>query len=217
MAKPIWGVDSAAPVDERLLNCVVSNYGKPEFWGRYIRTVPGAADGLTRREASFLRENGIKIMPIYSAFRRAVGYDQGRIAARNAHYHAKLLGIPRGVVVFANVERFFEVDDAWIRGWADVFYASEYKAGFYHDPREGGFAAAYCRAASASENVREHAILWSAEPDPGATKKAEAPAFEPATPPCRAHVWVWQYGRDADACPIDTNLASPLLVKHLWA
>jgi len=216
MARAVWGVDSASPADERLLACVTTNYGKPEFWGRYIKTVPGAADGLTRREIGFLHGQGIKIMPIYSDFRRAVGLASGRIAARNAIYHAKLLGIPKHVVVFANVERFFDVDEAWIRGWVEVFFASDYKPGFYHDPTEGGFAGSYCRAAAADAKVAAHSILWSAEPEPGVSGKTSAPAFGPKAPPCAGHVWAWQYGRDSEVCPIDTNLISPLLVKHLW-
>lgn len=217
MAKAIWGVDSAAPVNETLLNCVKMNYGTPEYWGRYIKTVPGAADGLTRNEIAFIRRQGIKIMPIYSDFREAVGYLNGQIRARNAIYHAKLLNIPRNVVIFANVERFFNVDEGWIRGWVNVFYNSDYKPGFYHDPKTGGFSTAYCKAAAADEKVPLHAILWSAEPEPGVSPKNEAPAYEPASPPCKANVWAWQYGRDSTTCPIDTNLISPLLVKHLWA
>lgn len=216
MAKALWGVDSAAPVNERLLDCVKTNYGMPAFWGRYIKTVPGAADALTRREVAFLKQNGIKIMPIYSDFREAVGFARGQVMARNAIYLSKLLGIPRNVVIFANVERFFDVDEAWIRGWVNVLYTSDYKPGFYHDPREGGFSTAYCKAASTDEKVRLHSILWSAEPDPGVSKKSNAPSFNPHSPPCQANVWAWQYGRDSETCPIDTNLISPLLVKHLW-
>ncbi len=217
MARSIWGVDSAAPVTEQLLDCVRVNYGMPEFWGRYLKTVPGAADGLTPRESHFLRQKGIKIIPIYSDFREAVGYSKGEIIARNAIFHAKRLSIPRNVVIFANVERFFDVDEAWIRGWVNVFYTSDYKPGFYHDPKQGGFSDAYCQAASADEKVRLHTILWSAEPEPGVSPKDEAPSFQPAAPPCEANVWAWQYGRDSTTCPIDTNLASPLLIKHLWS
>jgi len=217
MAREIWGVDSAAPVDESRLRCVQLNYGTPAYWGRYMKTVPGAADGLTQGEITFLRRSGIKIMPIYSDFREAVGRRQGQVKARNAIYHAKLLGIPRDVVIFANVERFFDVDAEWIRGWVDVFYNSDYKPGFYHDPVQGGFSKAYCQAVSADAKVQLHSILWSAEPEPGVTSKDDAPRFAPTVPPCKANVWAWQYGRDSTTCPIDTNLISPLLEKHLWS
>lgn len=216
MSGALWGVDSAAAVSVSLLNCVKTHYGMPEFWGRYLKTVPGAAEGLTRQESAFLRQHGIKILPIYSDFREAVGYAQGRIRARNAIYLAKLLGIPRQVAIFANVERFFAVDEAWIRGWADVFYNSDYKPGYYFDPKQGGFSAAYCHAASRDDKVLHHTILWSAEPAPGVTPKRDAPRYDPAGPPCSANVWAWQYGRDSKTCPVDTDLISPLLEKHLW-
>ncbi|MBB3112335.1 hypothetical protein FHS18_004421 [Paenibacillus phyllosphaerae] len=216
MANPVWGVDSAAPANLQLLNCVKNAYGNPKVWGRYIKTVPGAADGLTAQEVTFLRNNGIKILPIYSDFREAVGYQNGQTVARNAIFHAGRLGIPRNVAVFANVERFFRVDAAWIRGWVNTFYNSDFKPGIYNDPTEGGFSSAYCAAAAEDEKVSAHTILWSAEPEPGVSKEREAPAYNPIKPPCEAHVWGWQYGRDAEDCSIDTNLFSPLLLPHLW-
>jgi hypothetical protein len=216
MPDPIWGVDSAAPVDEQLLECVRTHYGAPQVWGRYLKTVSGAAEGLTRQEVVFLHRHGIKIMPIFSDFREAVGYRQGRIVAINAIFHAKRLGAPRGVVVFANVERFFAVDDAWIRGWVNTFYTSDYKPGIYHDPTRGGFSAAYCKAAASDERVRTQTVLWSAEPALGVSERKDAPAYRPVTPPCHANVWAWQYGRDSTTCPVDTDLVSPQLMRDLW-
>ena len=217
MPDPVWGVDSASPVNEQLLHCVRTNYGHPRFWGRYIKTVPGAAEGLSKREIAFLRQHGIKILPIYSNFREATGYRHGQITAQNAIFNAKLLRIPRNVVIFANVERFFDVDEAWIRGWVNKFYTSDYKPGLYHDPTKGGFSASFCKAAAGDEKVRIQSVLWSAEPEPGVTKKKDAPAYKPVSPPCSANVWAWQYGRDSTVCPIDTNLISPRLVPFLWS
>jgi hypothetical protein len=216
MPDPIWGVDSAAPVTEQLLRCVKNAYGTPKVWGRYIKTVPGAADGLTRSEIDLIHRNGIKIMPIYSDFREAVGTRSGQTTARNAIYNSQRLGIPRGVVVFANIERWFNVDDAWIRAWVDTFYTSDYKPGIYHWPLQGGFSSAYCKAEAASERVRTQTVLWSGEPAPGVTPEQEAPEFKPASPPCRGNVWAWQYGRDSTVCPVDTNLISPQLLPLLW-
>lgn len=42
----------------------------------------------------------------------------------------------------------------------------------------------------------------------GVDSAAKAPTFRPNVPNCRANVWIWQYGRDADLCPIDTNVAN---------
>lgn len=216
LATTYWGVDSAAIANEDLYQCVVANFGTPKFWGRYLVTVPNAAEGLSATEITFLRRRGIKILPIYSAFREATGYTRGQIQARNAIFHARRLGIPKDVVLFANVERFFAVDEAWIRGWVDEMYPSGYRPGFYFDPVEGSFSNAYCAAAAKSERVKQQAFLWSAEPEPGETSNKDTLAFKPAQPHCGGNVWGWQYGRDADACPIDTNLITQQLYQHLW-
>lgn len=216
MAKQLWGVDSAATANESTYQCVISNYGKPKYWGRYLVTVQNAAEGLTATEVTFLHQRGIKVLPIYSAFTTATGYSRGQINARNAIFHAKRLHIPKDVVIFANVERFFSVDAEWIKGWVDTVYPSGYRPGFYHDPTEGNFNNAYCVASSQSDKVRRQAILWSAEPAPGVTTEAEAPKFNPIHPNCEANVWGWQYGRDSQTCPIDTNLITNKLYRHLW-
>ncbi|MEB3102880.1 glycoside hydrolase domain-containing protein [Ferviditalea candida] len=212
----LWGVDSAARVSASSYQCVVGNFGAPVFWGRYLKTVSGYADGLTRSEADFLHGKGIKILPIYSDFRIATGYDKGRIIARNAVYHAKMLDVPSDVFLFANIEKFFSVDDAWIRGWVETLYPSGYRPGFYHDPVERNFSSAYCKASSAQPLVRTQSVLWSAAPLPGPTTKAEAPTFKPSAPPCASNVWLWQYGKDAAPCSIDTNLMDPRVLQHLW-
>jgi hypothetical protein len=80
-----------------------------------------------------LHNSGTKVLPIYNNFREAVGYDKGRVIAQNATFHAKRLGVPKGTVLFANVERFFNVDDEWITGYVEGMFVSGYKAGIYHD------------------------------------------------------------------------------------
>ncbi|MGC5327512.1 glycoside hydrolase domain-containing protein [Brevibacillus sp. SYSU BS000544] len=216
MVAALWGVDSAARVTETIYECVRRNYGVPAYWGRYLTTVPGAADGLTTNEISFLHRKGIKILPVYSAFRRAVGFANGQIVARNTLFHARRLRIPRGTVIFANVERFFEVDEGWIRGWVNTFLPSGYRPGIYHDPVTGNFNAAFCAAAARDPMVSRRAILWSAEPDPGVTSKQKAPPFAPTKVNCPANVLIWQYGRDSQTCPIDTNLLDSSMYRYLW-
>lgn len=217
--KPVvyrWGVDSAAKVTREAYNCVLRNFGKPDFWGRYLTTVPNASEGLNQEEIELLHNSGTRILPIYNQFRSATGRQNGVIVARNAIFHARRLGIPEGKVLFANVERFFPVDSEWILGYVDTFFPSGYKPGIYHDPVEGNFSNAYCQAASRNARVSDQLILWSAEPDPGVTKRRNAPAYQPSSPPCKANVWVWQYGRDAEECPIDTNLADQRAYNVFW-
>lgn len=212
----VWGVDSASPVDSRLLQCVQSNFGTPRFWGRYLSTVPRAASGLTREEIAFLHSRQIKILPIYNEFRSAVGYGNGQNAARNAARHADRLGVTKGTFLFANIERFFKVDEGWLRGWVNTLRASGYQPGFYHDPIRGPFSQAFCAADRKDPKVSRFAALWSAEPEKTATGPAAMPAFAPYRPKCMAHVWGWQYGRDAKACPIDTNVIDTRLFSQLF-
>ena len=211
MAKFFWGVDSAVAVDEEILRCVQNNFGAPDFWGRYLSTVPNASEGLTKVELQYLRSKGIKVVPIFNNFKSSVGGQAGNVAARNAIYNANRLGIRKGTVLFANVERFFEVDANWLIGWVETFYSSPYLPGFYHDPIVGDFNQAYCQAVAKDERVKNQVILWSAKPEKGVTSKRSQPKFNPRKPNCPATVWGWQYGRNAKVCPIDTNLADSRL------
>lgn len=216
MAREIWGVDSAARVTDSLYQCVVEKYGIPKYWGRYLSTVPNVSDGLDSQEINFLRQKGIKILPIYNDYTSAVGYEKGKVAARNAIFHAKRLKIPKGVFLFGNTEKFFEIDEAWIRGWVDTMYTSNYRPGIYGDPSTVVFNEAYCTAASNNERVSEQLVIWSQEPTPGVSKKKNAPTYKPMVPPCIANVWAWQYGENAPDCPIDTNLMDRRLYENLW-
>jgi hypothetical protein len=216
MARGIWGVDSAAKVTEKSFTCVKSRLGYPKYWGRYLTDVPSVSDGLTKSEITFLRNHGVKIVPIYNKFKKAVGYAQGRTAAVNTLFHARRLGIPKNKVLFANIEDYFEVDEAWIRGWVEAIYPSGYRPGIYHDPIKGMFSAAYCEAVQNNSLVAKQPGLWSSTPRPGTTKEQSAPAFKPAAPKCESNVGLWQYGRDSSVCPVDTNLALRKLLDYLY-
>ena len=157
-----WGVDSASPVTKELYDCVLNNFGKPDFWGRYLSTVPDASEGLTDGEVQLLHNSGTKILPIYNNFRSATGYEEGKTVAINTIFHARRLRIPEGKVLFANVEKFFPVDEAWIRGYVDTFLPSGYRPGIYHNPVNGEFNNAYCNAVNANVQVANQLILWSA-------------------------------------------------------
>lgn len=216
MPRYVWGVDSAATADEELYTCVKKKFGNPKFWGRYLSDGPDVFAGLTRVEISFLRKQGIKILPIYNVFSDATGYAKGQLAARNAVFNARRLGFPNNIALFANIERFFDVDEAWIRGWVESIYPTGFRPGIYHDPIQGDFSDAYCEAVRKNNQVAVQTILWSAEPEPGITKERKAPVYKPDTPKCKANVWVWQYGRDAQSCPIDTNLADQRALNYLY-
>jgi hypothetical protein len=216
MATKVWGVDSAENVTEALFQCVKKNFGSPKFWGRYLSQVEGASEGLSQHEIKFIRDRGMKVMPIYYVFETAVGYEKGRVSARNAVYHARRLGIPKDIVIFANVERFFDVDEPFVRGWVESIYNTGYRPGFYHDSTERGFAESYCQAVQNNPEVAVQAILWSAEPETGISTEKNAPNYTPQAPSCKANVWAWQYGRDTEACLIDAVLADRKLLQFLY-
>ncbi|MBM7603586.1 hypothetical protein JOC75_001556 [Metabacillus crassostreae] len=216
MARKIWGVDSANPVNQELYDCVKKHFGIPKYWGRSLTELQNVSNGLTKSEIGFIKSKNIKIMPIYNLVREAIGYEEAQLAARNAVFHARRLGIPTDTIIFAKVEMFFNVDSAWIRGWVETLIPSGYKSGIYNDPLEGGFTEAYCQAVHENKEVAVQSILWSAEPDVGTTSERKAPRFHPVSPDCKAKVWLWQYGRDAKKCPIDTNLADEKVMNYLY-
>ncbi|WP_100405440.1 glycoside hydrolase domain-containing protein [Bacillus solitudinis] len=210
-----WGVDSAAAVTETLYKRVIDNYGQPDFWGRYLNDIPNVSDGLTTDEVRFIRNKGMKILPIYNNFSAALGARSGTVAARNAIFQARRLTIGEGSFIFANVENFFEVDADWIVAWVEAFYNSPFRPGFYGDPVEGTFNAAYCQAVTQSPLVSEQSVICSAEPERGVSPKRRIPRYNPSRPDCTSNVWAWQYGRDSDVCPIDSVLMEKKLYETL--
>ncbi|NEU30222.1 DUF1906 domain-containing protein [bacterium LRH843] len=210
-----WGVDSAARVTEELYNCVEKNFGKPDFWGRYLSDVSNVSDGLTTSEVPFIRDKGMKLLPIFNKFNSAIGAREGSVAARNAIFKARSLGVNEGSFIFAKVEHFFDVEADWISAWVDTMVDSPYQPGFYADVDKGLFNDEYCKAAASSKQVREQAVIWSTEPGPGVTKKSRFPLYRPSRPTCDANVWAWQYGRDAKECQINTVLIEQHLFKTL--
>lgn len=211
-----WGVDSAEKVTQENYDSVLYSYGKPMYWGRHLSAIPQKVAELTREEVELLHSSRTRVMPIFSNFSQATGYRNGKVVAQNSIYQARRLGIPRGKIIFANIERHYPIDEAWIRGFVDGMLPSDYKPGIYSDPITGEFSGAYCDAVTKNDRVATQLVLWSAEPEPGVSKARRAPNFNPRKPPCKANVWGWQYGRDSTINPIDTNLINGRLYEMLW-
>jgi hypothetical protein len=149
-----WEIDSAENVTENLFQCVLRNLGYPVFWGRYLIRVPRISEGLTKQEISFIQGKGMKLLLIYNSIQEAKGYGQGYAAANDAVLNAQNLEIPKGVPLFANVERFFQIDDEWINGLTDAIVTSGYISGIYNDPVTGGFNKAFCNAVKENERIK---------------------------------------------------------------
>lgn len=211
-----WGVDSAEKVTTENYDCVLYNYGTPMYWGRHLSAIPQKVAELSKDEVEFLHNSGTKVMPIFSNFSDATGYRNGRVIAQNSIYQARRLGIPGGKIIFANLEKYYQIDEAWIRGFVDGIFSSGYKPGIYGDPGNGEFSGAYCEAITRNDRVAAQVVLWSANPEPGISNARRTPNFKPRKPPCKANVWGWKYGRDSTACPINTNLINGRLYDMLW-
>jgi hypothetical protein len=224
------GVDANVVVTEALYQCVIQNFGKPAFWGRYLKEIPNIAEALTKEEVSFLHAKGVKILPIHSAFKKedTVTYEQGVEIANEAISYARELGVPEGKIIFGDIESSYPVTEAWIRGFVHTFYPSGYRVGIYHDPINGAFKSAYCEAAIKDKKVREQTVLWSNQPQLGTLPPDQLRCFLPVRPPCECYgsstplVWAWQYGIDSETCAIngnrviDTNLINDKLFQILW-
>ncbi|KGX93230.1 hypothetical protein N781_12535 [Pontibacillus halophilus JSM 076056 = DSM 19796] len=210
-----WGVDSEQVVTKELYNCVSKHYGKPAYWGRFLTSVPGESEGLSIKEIQLLQEGDTKVLPIYNHFTTATGYRQGRVIAQNAAFHAKRFMIQKGAPLFAYMKGLQGINEAWIRGYVDAMDNTDYEAGFYYDLKNENFTNAYCKAVSKEKSIQEQSFLWSADPNLGVTSLRKAPKFRPIKPNCQGNVWVWQYGRDGNACPIHTDLMSTRLLELL--
>ncbi|MFP7298284.1 glycoside hydrolase domain-containing protein [Neobacillus niacini] len=212
----LWGVDTASPLDQAFLQCVVDNYGKPAVFGRYLETKEGVSTGLTPEEVELLHQQGIKIIPIYNHFTNATTYETGAEEAQAAIAYAQQIGIPEGKAIFADIEPTYPVDDAFIRGWVDTFVGSPYKPGIYGVfTNDSALTAAYQAAITSNQNVPSQTIIWSSNPDPGVTPQADAPEYQPGAPE-NVPVSIWQYGIDGETCNIDTNLILSNVLDFLW-
>ena len=215
-SEPVWGVDSASLTTDELLACVRENFGDPEVWGRYLGTNEGVSYGLTEDEIDLLHSNDIQILVIWNHFTDGTGYENGENEAMAALETARDLGIPEGVALFANVEPIYPIDSAFIQAWHDVMSESEYNSGIYgiFDPSEELYVA-FEEAVGEDPSILDEMYVWTAAPNEGITTEANAPEYNPEFP-ADALLGGWQYGIDAEACNIDTNLFDGQVLDVLW-
>lgn len=211
-----WGVDSAENVTDNLFQCVVHNLGYPVFWGRYLVRVPRVSEGLTKQEILFIHSKGVKLLLIYNSIQSPMGYGRGYAAAIDAVLSAQILGVSKGVPLFANIERSFQIDAEWIQGWTEAIVMSGYRSGIYNDPVTGDFNKAFCAAVRENEKIKALNILWSAEPEMEPSGPRNPLVYSPTAPDCGGNVWAWQYSRRVTSCPVDTDLVSYELYNLLW-
>lgn len=207
-----WGVDSASNSTD-LYQCVNENYGHPEIWGRYLGDKEGVSVGLTANEASFLHEQGVRILPIHNHFTNATGYNHGVAEAQEAIDYAETLGIPDGIALFADIEPGFPVTSAFIEGWYDTLSDSAYEPGIYGVFNEGSDILVAYNAMS--QEAQENTVVWSSFPSYEITTKENAPEYNPQGPESSL-LYGWQYAIGAKQCTIDTDLYQNEILDYLW-
>lgn len=208
-----WGVDSASYTTSDMLACVNDNFGDPKVWGRYLGEIDGVSEPLDEEEVEYLHENDIKILVIYNLVTDATGYDHGAEHAEQAIEMAEQLDIPEGVALFVDIEPDFPVDSSFMEGWYEVVNDSQYEPAVYGVFNEGSeLSDSFLQM---DEEIQSNLIVWTAYPQEGITTEEEAPNYEPEAPES-AQVIGWQYGLDAEACNIDTNLFNEEMLDYLW-
>lgn len=212
----VWGVDSASLTTSDLLSCVRENFGSPKVWGRYLGEKEGVSAGITPEEAELLQENDIKLLVIWNRFNDATGLENGQSEARAAVQLAKELGIPEGVAVFADIEPDYSVDASFIKGWYQAMSESPYEPGIYGVfEKEKALRKAFDQAAAGNSPLIENTLIWTAAPNKGITAQTQAPEYKPEAPE-NSLIAGWQYGIEAKACNIDTNLFNKDILDILW-
>jgi len=208
-----WGVDSASYTTSDMLSCVNENFGDPKVWGRYLGEIDGVSESLDEEEIDYLHENDIKILVIYNLVTDATGYDHGVEHAKQAIEMARELDIPEGVALFVDIEPDFPVDSSFMEGWYEVVNDSQYEPAVYGVFNEDSeLNNSFLQLA---EDVQNNLIVWTAYPQEGITTEEDAPDYNPVAPE-NSQVIGWQYGLDAEACNIDTNLFNEKLLDFLW-
>ncbi|GIQ70268.1 glycoside hydrolase domain-containing protein [Xylanibacillus composti] len=213
-----WGIDTASVMDESFYACVQENFGEPVYAGRYLETKQGVSYGLTPEEVAFLHNQGIRIIPIYNHFTDATTYDAGVTEAREAISYAEQIGVKEGTYIFADIEPNYPVDQHFLQGWSETIAASAYRPGIYGvfvEASDSEVLASYMSFSEAYPELAEQTAVWTSDVSVGITTKAEAPAFEPEARNM-LEVSIWQYGIDAEACNIDTNLMKAEMMDYLW-
>jgi hypothetical protein len=211
-----WGIDTASPVTEELNVCVRDNFGDPTILGRYLGDKEGVSTGLTEEEADLIKSNNDKILLIHNRFDDAAGFDKGVKEAEEAIGLAQEIGAPEGTALFADIEPTYSVNADFIIGWYETVSSSSYVPGIYGIfEGDQALAAAFSGAVNQDRAIQDDTYLWTASPNVGITAEENAPDYNPEAPE-GSKIIGWQYGIDAQACNIDTNLFSNEYQDVLW-
>lgn len=224
---PLFGVDSAQPVTRETF-AQVRHWASVRigFWGRYLGTGGGAAVPLSATEAQVLHQLGVAIAPIYNdVVQRELGaQSQGESAARTAVLRGRALGIPRGVVIFADIEHGWPITGLWLYGWASTLAAESYRPGVYLSLDDASAQAALKSLKVRDPSLYRETTVWNARwlvPDGWNTFRDGRISTPPFSAPAlfRDVVGLWQFAGASDGGRVDLNLRNPerLMLSALWS
>ena len=255
-----WGVDTAAPANAAVLHDGVPitlfdlinlRLGMPEFWGRYLFGSAGlGVTALNKTEAQFIFDssNGacrILLIDNIAASRFNQGFEIGKQDAQVALGRCAALSVPKGVMVYADIEPQFQCSSGWIRGWWEVMLAAgRGRGGLYCDPTQIPFNRPHRAALKATLDILSAALnpdqpffppdppfaarlIWTQRPirffkKPVDPSNFKPDAYTPTEPTYQLGMTaIWQYAGNCPVVPgshqvIDMNLANELGLASMW-
>lgn len=229
-----WGVDSSGPITKSALANVQGWYRgrhRPQFWGRYLQ----GSYAVSKVELAFARAHHIYVYLIVNDRNcsQCSGADlcgndrtaaQARTDSEAAARAARQLGIPRGAVLFKDIEQVSscrgEPTAAYLLAWHRSLARTKYRTGFYGNTYRQSYAfpVAYCAALARSAHFTANVVLDMNEPEPqlgaprGTIGPRNAPRFHPSEPSCTppGATVIWQYGESTDPANVtDVDQARP--------
>ncbi|HET8842291.1 MAG TPA: peptidoglycan-binding protein [Ktedonobacteraceae bacterium] len=207
----IWGIDTAPPLTSGAITRIIKKFGQPAFVGKYLHGKHFTA--LSANEAALLHQRNMKIMLLEPDFGKDTGRTAAESLAKRAIARANELGVPQGVVIFADIEPGSKVDADWLGTWYEVISDAGFVPGYYGNPYpDRNFNGPFCKAVKANPDIASKAILDIYQPMLVRTPAAKAPLFAPSIPYCGKHptgnVLLWQYGlsRGDREANIDTDI-----------
>jgi len=217
-----WGVDSSGPITAAAIANVRGWYrgARPQFWGRYV----SGEYAVTRAELAFARRQGLYVYLLVNdrnCSQCAFGGDicgndltraQARADAHAALRAARRLGLPRGTVLFKDIEQVSsctrEPSADYLDAWYRTLKGTDFVTGFYGNAYQQNydFPRGYCAEVKRAADFAADVVLEMNEDGPligaprGSTGPDNAPRFAPLVPwcaPAKATV-IWQYGESLD-------------------
>jgi hypothetical protein len=221
-----FGVDTKQNANKKLsngltlYNWIEKRSTQPlRFWGRYI----GGEFSLTKNEAEFLHKESCKIALIYNgdtsdSFRDEDGVSDGQKAIEAV----KLLNIPEGIAIFADLTNKTIVSYKWLCEFAKTVHENGYTPGFYANTDSSinsAFNIAYCKALLEPDFSSCNSIIWATEPAQTCTPIS----WEPYCPSnlSQDDIALWKFGKERIRCgneSFDLDMAhdASVIAKHFW-